>query len=98
MSKLRTAAVRKSVAAQPNTEASSTAASALITEHQVVFSTAAAVALPRRRRLSDTVSRAMSSALTRWRTRAERRPVRHDHPSRMSYLENSTMSREMDRL
>jgi hypothetical protein len=64
----------------------------------VKFSTAAAVAPPRRRYLSNTVLHAISSAATWWRTRAERRPVRHDRPSRMSYLESSAMSREMDRL
>ncbi|MEE6167039.1 MULTISPECIES: hypothetical protein [unclassified Mycolicibacterium] len=98
MSKVRTASANKNVAAQPNTHVATTAAPALITEHQVMFSTAAAVALPRRKRLGDTVSHAISSATTWWRTRAERRPARHDRPSRMSYLENSMMSREMDRL
>jgi hypothetical protein len=98
MSKARTASVHKNVAAQSNTLAATTAAPALITEQQVLFSTAAAVALPRRRHLSAPVLHAMSSAATWWRTRAERRPVRHDHPSRMSYLESSMMSREMDRL
>ncbi|ART68513.1 hypothetical protein BTO20_07930 [Mycobacterium dioxanotrophicus] len=98
MSKVRTASLNKNVAAQSNTPAATTAAPALITEQQVLFSTAAAVALPRSRHLGDTVSHAMSSALTWWRTRAERRPIRHDHQSRMSYLESSMMSREMDRL
>ncbi|GAS88929.1 hypothetical protein [Mycolicibacterium brisbanense] len=98
MSKVRTASANKNVAAQTNTHVASTAAPALITAQQVLFSTAAAVALPRRRYFGDTVSHAISSATTWWRTRAERRPVRHDRPSRMSYLENSMMSREMDRL
>lgn len=98
MSKVRTASANKSVAAQQNTAAATTSAPALISEQQVLLSTAAAVALPQSRRLSDTVSHAMTSAATWWRTRAERRPVRHDRPSRMSYLENSMMSREMDRL
>lgn len=69
----------------------------LITEQEVLFGTAAAVALPRRRR-TDILSRMMSSALVRWQTRGDRRPIRHDHPSRLGYLEHSLMSREMDHL
>jgi hypothetical protein len=98
MSKIRTASVRKYVAAQPNPTTEIPAAPVLITEQQVLFGTAATVALPRRRHLTDTVSQGVSSAVTWWRTRAERRPVRPHYPARMDYLENALMSREMDRL
>lgn len=98
MQKVRTASVGKYVAAQPKPTAKVTAAPVLITEQQVRFSTAAAVGLPRRRHLTEAVSQAMSSAVTWWRTRAERRPARSYRPARMSYLEDALMSREMDRL
>lgn len=75
-----------------------TPASVLITEQQVLLSTAAAVAIPRRRDTVGAVSAVVSSALAWWRARAERRPVRRDRPSRLSYLDNALMSREMDRL
>lgn len=69
----------------------------LITEQEVLFGTAAAAPL-RRHRPIDIVSRALSSARARWQTSAERKPIRHDRPSRLGYLEHSLMSREMDRL
>jgi hypothetical protein len=59
-------------------------AQTLITEQQVLFSTAAATALPpvRARRFGDAV----------------RRVVGPRYPKRHVWLENSLMSREMDRL
>lgn len=66
----------------------------LITEQQVLFSTAAAVGAPPRHSLAATVTHAMSSAVTHWRTRE----VRPHYPPRMPYLEHSLMAREMDRL
>ena len=98
MLKLRTASASKHVAAQPKSTAEVTAAPVLITEQQVLLGTAAAVALPRRRHLTDTVSQAVSSVVTWWQTRAERRPARPCYPGRMSFLEDALMSREMDRL
>lgn len=89
---------------QPAAAARTHHRSILITPQQVAFSTAAAVPLPRRRlrtlpyTLSHFVPSVLVSARTRWRTRAERRPVRRDYPSRLSYLEYAAMSREMDRL
>lgn len=94
MLKLRTASASKHVAAQPKPTAEGTAAPVLITEQQVLLSTSAAVGVPRRRHLTDMVS----SALTWWQTRAERRPVRPCYPGRMGFLEDALMSREMDRL
>jgi hypothetical protein len=98
MSRIRTASVRKYVAAQPNPTAASPAAPVLITEQQVLFSTAAAVTPPRPRYLLGGAPRAFSSAMTWWRTRGERRAERPHYPARMNFLEDSLMSREMDRL
>lgn len=94
MSELTTTSVVKdNVATQ-----SPSSAPVLITEHQVLFGTAAAVPLPQRRQHVHAVGHAVSSAVTRWLTHAVRKPIRHDHPSRLTFLENSLMSREMDRL
>ena len=70
----------------------------LITEQQVLFSTAAAVALPpaRTRRWSDTLS-AMTAAVGGWLTSAVK-PPKPQYPKRHVWLENASMSREMDRL
>ena len=65
----------------------------LITPQQAMFSTAAATS-PRpasiSRRVIDTI-RGVGAAL-------HRRPARRHHPQRSSYLEQSRMAREMDRL
>jgi hypothetical protein len=63
----------------------------LITEQQVLFSTAAAVALPpaRTRRWTDAL-RAMFAFSTK--------PAKPVYPKRHVWLENAAMSREMDRL
>jgi hypothetical protein len=79
--------------------AGSTETQALITEQQVLFSTAAAVALPpaTTRRWSDTVH-AVSTALRAMFAASERPPARQHYPKRHAWLDNALMSREMDRL
>ncbi len=69
----------------------------LITEEQVMFSTAAAVALPpaKTRRWTD----AIGSFVAALRVAAgPPEPVRRHHSERYAYLQNALMSREMDRL
>jgi hypothetical protein len=77
----------------------STEAPALITEQQVLFSTAAAVALPpaKTRRWSDAVH-AAASAVGSWIANAAKPPSKPVYPKRYAWLENASMSREMDRL
>jgi hypothetical protein len=76
----------------------STGTHTLITEQQVLFSTAAAVALPRAktRGWSETV-RAVASAVGSWFASAAK-PPKPVYPKRHAWLENALMSREMDRL
>ncbi|MFN6550017.1 hypothetical protein ACP6C7_01480 [Mycolicibacterium septicum] len=69
----------------------------LITEQQVLFSTAAAAGSRGNHNVIAMVSHAMSSVATRWHASTERRHARY-YPSRCSYLENSLMAREMERL
>jgi hypothetical protein len=78
---------------------SSTETQTLITEQQVRFSTAAAVALPpaKTRRWSDTVH-AVGTALRTMFTASEKPPARQHYPKRHVWLDNALMSREMDRL
>jgi hypothetical protein len=73
---------------------SSSETQTLITEQQVLFSTATAVALPpaKTRRWSDTVH-AVGIAL---RAMFEA-PERQHYPKRHIWLDNALMSREMDR-
>jgi hypothetical protein len=77
---------------------SSTETQALITEQQVLFSTAAAVALPPARThwWSDSVHVAVS-AVGSWFASAVK-PPKPIYPKRRVWLENAMMSREMDRL
>jgi hypothetical protein len=77
----------------------STETQALITEQQVLFSTAAAVALPpaKTRRWTDAVS-AVTSAIGSWLANAAKPPAKPVYPKRHVWLENALMSREMDRL
>ncbi|MHC9292123.1 hypothetical protein ACRCUN_06620 [Mycobacterium sp. LTG2003] len=100
MAKLTTSSVSSGASVtKRETRAHTTRASGthvLITEQEVLFGTAAAVPLPRPRRI-DILPRMLSSVRARWRTRAERKAVRQDHPSKLTYLEHSLMSREMDR-
>ena len=75
-----------------------TGGTTLITEQQVLFSTAAAVALPRVKTSRwamaiKSVSSAMSALFTDSRPPAQRYQAR-----RYVYLENALMSREMHRL
>ena len=71
----------------------STDAAALITEQQVLFASAAALApAPAKPHFW---SRAAHAVFTR--PEKEPRPPKH-YPQRYSYLEHSAMSREMDRL
>jgi hypothetical protein len=76
----------------------STGTHALITEQQVLFSTAAAVALPpaKTRGWSETVH-AVASAVGSWFASAAK-PPKPVYPKRHAWLENALMSREMDRL
>jgi len=78
---------------------SSTGTEALITEQQVLFSTAAAVAPPpaKTRRWSYPVQ-AVGAALRAMFAASEKPPARRHYPKRHGYLENALMSREMDRL
>jgi hypothetical protein len=78
---------------------SSTGTQTLITEQQVLFSTAAAVALPpaKTRRWSDTVH-AVSTALRAMLSESEEPAARQHYPKRHAWLDNALMSREMDRL
>ena len=76
--------------------ATSAEGQALVTEQQVLFSTAAAVALPqptKTRRFSDAVH-----AVKGWLASAAKPPARPVYPKRHVWLENSLMTREMDRL
>ena len=64
-----------------------------ISQQEVVFSTAAALSsrpASNLRRLIDAI-RVVGAAL-------QPRPTRRHHPQRISYLEHSRMTREMDRL
>ena len=78
--------------------ASATETQAVITEQQVLFSTAAAVALPpvRTRRFSDAIH-AVASAVGGWLPSAAT-PPKPVYPKRHVWLENALLSREMDRL
>ncbi|MUL85190.1 MULTISPECIES: hypothetical protein [unclassified Mycolicibacterium] len=69
----------------------------LITEQQVLFSTAAAAGSPTRRSVIAMMSQVVSSVAEHRHARAERRRARY-YPSRLTYLEHSLMAREMDRL
>jgi hypothetical protein len=76
----------------------STGVDALITEQQVLFSTAAAVAIPpaRTRGWSDTVH-AVVSSFSSWLASAAQ-PPKPVYPKRREWLEGALLSREMDRL
>lgn len=69
----------------------------LITEQQVLFSTAAAAGAPAHHNLVAMMSQAMASVAEHWHALADRRRATY-YPPRCSYLENSLMAREMDRL
>ncbi|MFD3041570.1 hypothetical protein [Mycolicibacterium senegalense] len=69
----------------------------LITEQQVLFSTAAAAGALARHNAIAMMSNAVSSVAEHWHALAARRRATY-YPPRCSYLENSLMAREMDRL
>jgi len=69
---------------------------ALITEQQVMFSTAAAVAIPAKTHRWTDVFGSFATAVRRAAGPPE--PVQHHHSERYGYLQNALMSREMDRL
>jgi hypothetical protein len=77
---------------------SSTGTQTMITEQQVLFSTAAAVALPTAttRGWGDSLH-AVTSAFSNWLAGAAR-PPKPVYPKRRVWLEGALMSREMDRL
>jgi hypothetical protein len=77
----------------------STESQALITEQQVLFSTAAAVALPPAKThwWSDT-THAVTGALRAMFAASEKPPARRHYPKRHVWLDNALMAREMDRL
>jgi hypothetical protein len=76
----------------------SSEAQALITEQQVLFSTAAAVALPPAKTRRWSAVQAVSGALRAMFAASEKPPAKKHYPKRYVWLENSLMSREMDRL
>lgn len=68
----------------------------LITEHEVAFSTAAAVALPRSKPSHGLIAAVRAMFQT---APEDARPVpRHYPPRRPAYLEHAAMAREMRRL
>ena len=85
----------KLVTSQPT----STETQALITEQQVLLSSAAAVALPpaKTRRWTDTIH-AISGALRAMFAATEKPPARRHYPKRHAWMDNALMAREMDRL
>jgi hypothetical protein len=86
---------RETVTSRPT----ATETQALITEQQVLLSSAAAVALrpAMTRRWSDTLH-AVTSAVSSWLVSAAKPPTKPVYPKRHVWLETALMSREMDRL
>jgi hypothetical protein len=70
---------------------------ALITEQQVLFASSAALAPARQGHIGH-VAHEFASAVRAMFTRPEKPHARKHYPQRFNYLENSAMSREMDRL
>jgi hypothetical protein len=77
--------------AVPSAEASST--EVLITEQQVMFSTAAAAGARPENRLVAFLGRVFATSTAESRSRRQQSPQR-----RMYYIESARMAREMDRL
>lgn len=72
---------------------------ALITEQQVIFASSAALApTPAKQGHIGHVANEFASAVRAMFTRHEKPHARKHYPQRFNYLENSAMSREMDRL
>lgn len=82
----------------PRAEAQSPPASTLVTEHSVVFSTAAAAVRPRRRwtRPDRVVALAIRRVFVA--APADSRPKRRHYPGRDTVTADSRMEREMHRL
>ena len=78
----------------PQTSAEVSPAEVLITEQQVMFTTAAAALRREDRRPFLAVLRQLFAS----KTAEPRSRPRHDVPRRMYYLEHALMAREMDRL
>jgi hypothetical protein len=78
---------------------SPTETQSLITGQQVLFNTAAAVALPpaKTRRWGQTVH-AIGTAVRAMFAPSEKPRARKQYPKRYVWLDNAAMSREMDRL
>jgi len=70
----------------------------LITEQQVLLSTAAAVALPAKTRRFSDVVHALAGKARAVFTSPEKPAARKHYPKRHAWLDNALMSREMDRL
>ena len=79
-----------SVAPAPDT-------STLITEKQVMLSSAAALAPAPSRRWSHPAHEVAAAVRAMFARPEKPRRVRSDHPQRFSYLENSLVAREMSR-
>ena len=77
---------------------SSTESQTLITEQQVLFSTAAAVALPPAKTRRWSSVHTAVSAFGTWIAAAAKPPVKPIYPKRRQWIENALMSREMNRL
>jgi hypothetical protein len=76
----------------------STETQTLITEQQVLFSTAAVALPPARTRRWRRVVHALSGALRAIFATSEKPPARRHYPKRHAWLDNALMAREMDRL
>jgi len=87
------------VESAPGAKAQLPPAPILITEHEVVFSTAAATGLRPTRRWIDAVRIVAAATRRIFATApADSRPKRRHYPVRASFLEHSRMAREMHRL
>jgi hypothetical protein len=89
-------ATTKPGSAPARAAAQSTDTAALITEQQVLFASAAALAPAPAKH--HHVAQELASAVRAMFVRPERPHARRHYPQRYAYLESSAMSREMDRL
>lgn len=94
-----TTTVSEGTSSQEPTHLPTMAPTQLITEQQLQFSTAAAVALPpsRTRGIGDLVQVVAAKVRAAF-ARSEKRPAKKDYPKRYGWIENAAMSRAMDRL
>jgi hypothetical protein len=83
----------------PDTSTVQSTETTLITEQQVLMSTAAAVAIPpaKTRRFGDVVH-ALAGKVRAVLASSEKPPARKHYPKRHVWLDNALMAREMDRL